>query len=140
MSDTKVHELSEHSRERIKGMLKSDPALGAIRGMIYNNLQQWKMKLFEANEAKFIEDVKDLPNYTAGDAYEFMRLSPMDKEFIYEQLMEIDEVDLSDSFLLKAAEKVVKKLEAVKTKSPAQMGLLKDLQEATKEALTGMPF
>lgn len=129
--------LDDRLRERIKGIIAGQNGFGVMRGMIYNNLQQWKMKLFEANAARELANSDIVgSDWDHGDLYKFMQLSKADKEFILTQVMSIDEIDVSDEFLLKVADKVHKELTGVKNPTVNQSSLKKDLEEA----LTGVPF
>lgn len=135
--------LDDRLRERIKAIIAGQNGFGVMRGMIYNNLQQWKMKLFEANHKTDIQnyvasdyDIDRLITYDNGDLYKFMSLTQADKEFILNQVMSIDEIEVSDEFLLQVADKTLKELNKVKTPTQPQKNLKADLEEA----LTGVPF
>lgn len=135
MTKDTQHILTDKAKQRITGLINGDNTTGAIRGMLYNNLQQWKMELFRANYKTALEENEHLPKeYDNGDAFEFMRLTQGEKDFIMGELLGINEV--SDDFLLKYAEITLKKLEAVPAPSMAQERLKSDLVEA----LTGQPF
>lgn len=134
--ENQVHELSDFSRERIKAMIKNDPAFGAIRGMLYNNLQEWKRLMFKINH-----DGTELAIMNVqGEVWDAMRLSESDKKFLAEELLSIDDFDFSDEFLIKIAKKTLDKLNKVKQPTLPQKNLQKDLKEAMAESLTGNPF
>lgn len=78
--------LSAKFKERLLGDRRE---LSIVRGMVYNNLQEWKRKIFVPEEKLNVD----------GTAWDGMRLSAGDMKFIDEEalkIMTMPAVELSD--------------------------------------------
>src|SRR5579884_491805 len=117
--------LEPRARARISKLIADDNAIGSIRGMIYNQLQEWKRKIYEPEGLNVM-----------GEAWKAQALSLGDIAFIQAEMTKIVGMEYSDEFLLMVAKKVLKSLEANTKLSVAQQGLYSDL----KEILEGVPF
>lgn len=128
---TPPRSLSDLQRNKLKYYLQKDLAI--TRGMIYNNLQEWKRTVYEGEAGQDLN--------VAATAYDSMRLTKADIDFINGELEKIMFWEIPDTILYRYAEITLADLSKQNRLSQPQQQLKNDLQEALTPGKTDeIPF
>lgn len=128
--NTQTREWQLSDRQKLKLEEMTERELAITRGMIYNQLQEWKRKIYEQ------EDTRGLN--VNGTAWKGMELTKGDIDFVNSQLLEFIQWEYGDKILIGYAEKLLKKLKSVSNPSVPQKALMADLEAAL--TVDGQPF
>jgi hypothetical protein len=114
-------------RQKIRLQELADRDLAITRGMLYNQLQEWKRRIYDDQELN-----------VNGKVWEAMKLTEGDIKFINQELTKLIKWEYTNETLIELAKSLHAKLKAVSNPTFNQKNLLEDLESAL--TIDGAPF
>lgn len=115
-----------NERQKIRLQELAERELAITRGMLFNQLQEWKRKVFDENYERRVGGTLNV----VGEAWKAMELTKGDMDFINQELEKFVKWQYPSKILTHFAETLHKKLASLPRLTKLQQGLKLDLESA----------